>query len=82
MQWFDTVDESRDGAIDVKELQRALQLGNLHFSLQAVAQMIRCAALGAVTSARSPPFGLILFLRDVAFAQELSHGALEQQLAH
>jgi hypothetical protein len=43
MQWFDTVDESRDGKIDVKELQRALQMGNLNFSLQAVAQMIRCA---------------------------------------
>jgi hypothetical protein len=43
MQWFRTVDESGDGKIDVKELQRALAMGNLNFSLQACAQFIRCA---------------------------------------
>lgn len=41
VQWFRTVDKSGDGNIDVKELQQALALGNLHFSLQAVAMMIR-----------------------------------------
>jgi programmed cell death protein 6 len=41
VQWFDTVDADRSNAIDVKELQRALQMGNLNFSLQAVAMMIR-----------------------------------------
>jgi Ca2+-binding EF-hand superfamily protein len=45
LQWFDTVDASRDGKIDAKELQSALQLGNLNFSLQAVAMMIRRATL-------------------------------------
>ena len=42
MQWFDTIDRNRSGTLDVKELQAALALGNLHFSLKAVAHMIRC----------------------------------------
>lgn len=32
------------GQIDAKELQKALGMGNLHFSLQVVASMIRCVS--------------------------------------
>eukprot|EP00892_Ulva_mutabilis_P010356 jgi/Ulvmu1/7693/UM038_0125.1 len=40
-QWFRIVDEDGSGNIDATELQRALGMGNLHFSLQVVASMIR-----------------------------------------
>mmetsp|Transcript_3299 Transcript_3299/g.9479 ORF Transcript_3299/g.9479 Transcript_3299/m.9479 type:complete len:173 (-) Transcript_3299:93-611(-) len=40
-QWFDSVDVDRSGSISVMELQRALALGNLNFSLATVAHMIR-----------------------------------------
>jgi Ca2+-binding EF-hand superfamily protein len=42
MQWFNAIDVDRDGELDAGELQRALALGNLHFSLAVVAHMIRC----------------------------------------
>lgn len=51
LQWFDSIDVSRDGSLDGKELQRALALGNLHFSLQTVAHMIRFARLPGRQSA-------------------------------
>ena len=41
LQWFDAIDVDRNGELDAAELQRALGLGNLHFSLKSVAQMIR-----------------------------------------
>jgi len=41
VQWFDSVDVDRSGSISVMELQRALALGNLNFSLATVAHMIR-----------------------------------------
>lgn len=40
-EWFRRVDRDRSGKIDVKELQSALALGNLNFSLQTVAQMMK-----------------------------------------
>jgi len=40
-QWFGSVDTDRSGQIDVKELQRALAMGGLNFSLAVVAHMIR-----------------------------------------
>lgn len=40
-RWFDTIDRNRSGTLDAKELQAALAMGNLHFSLKAVAHMIR-----------------------------------------
>lgn len=40
-QWFQSVDTDRSGQISVTELQRALALGNLNFSLATVAHMIR-----------------------------------------
>lgn len=40
-QWFKAIDRDSNGTLDAAELQRALALGNLHFSLQAVAHMIR-----------------------------------------
>eukprot|EP01024_Parvocaulis_polyphysoides_P036599 TRINITY_DN32547_c1_g1_i4.p1 TRINITY_DN32547_c1_g1~~TRINITY_DN32547_c1_g1_i4.p1 ORF type:complete len:218 (+),score=0.69 TRINITY_DN32547_c1_g1_i4:2-655(+) len=40
-QWFDAIDQDRNGCLDAMELQRALALGQLHFSLQTVAHMIR-----------------------------------------
>lgn len=44
VQWFAAVDTDRSGRISVTELQEALALGNLHFSLAVCAQMIRFAA--------------------------------------
>ena len=41
MQWFDQIDRNRSGSLDAKELQSALALGKLNFSLKAVAHMIR-----------------------------------------
>lgn len=41
MQWFQSVDTDRSGAVSVEELQRALAMGGLHFSLALCAQMIR-----------------------------------------
>ena len=42
-QFFDVVDADHSGEIDVHELQRALALGDLNFSLSIVAHMIRRA---------------------------------------
>ncbi|KAK9819824.1 hypothetical protein WJX72_002771 [[Myrmecia] bisecta] len=41
LQWFQAVDADRSGSIDAQELQKALALGNLNFSLTSVAHMIR-----------------------------------------
>ena len=41
LQWFQAVDQDRSNAIDAAELQKALVLGNLHFSLAVCAHMIR-----------------------------------------
>ncbi|GMH33023.1 hypothetical protein BSKO_00857 [Bryopsis sp. KO-2023] len=40
-QWFRAVDADNSGQIDALELQRALAMGNLRFSLATVAHMIR-----------------------------------------
>eukprot|EP01023_Acetabularia_acetabulum_P025367 TRINITY_DN2428_c1_g1_i1.p2 TRINITY_DN2428_c1_g1~~TRINITY_DN2428_c1_g1_i1.p2 ORF type:complete len:169 (+),score=12.78 TRINITY_DN2428_c1_g1_i1:178-684(+) len=40
-QWFNAIDRDNNGYLDPNELQRALQLGNLNFSLQTIAHMIR-----------------------------------------
>lgn len=40
-QWFNAIDVDHSGELDAGELQRALALGNLHFSLAVVAHMIR-----------------------------------------
>jgi len=40
-QWFQAVDQDGSNAIDAKELQQALALGNLHFSLAVCAHIIR-----------------------------------------
>ena len=34
VQWFNVIDVDRNGQLDAKELQRALAIGNLHFSLK------------------------------------------------
>ena len=44
LQWFESIDLNKDGLLDATELQRALAVGNLHFSLVTVAHMIRCTA--------------------------------------
>ena len=41
MQWFQAVDQDKSNAIDALELQKALALGNLHFSLAVCAHIIR-----------------------------------------
>lgn len=41
VQWFQTVDTDRSGHVSAKELQRALAMGQLHFSLALCARMIR-----------------------------------------
>lgn len=40
-QWFAAIDVDRSGELDVRELQRALQMGNLNFGITDVDQMIR-----------------------------------------
>jgi Ca2+-binding EF-hand superfamily protein len=42
-QWFRAIDRDGNGMLDAAELQRALALGNLRFSLQLTSHMIRCA---------------------------------------
>lgn len=40
-QWFSSIDTDRTGTITAAELQRAMGLGGLQFSLMACAQMVR-----------------------------------------
>ncbi|XP_042378321.1 sorcin-like isoform X1 [Zingiber officinale] len=40
-EWYDRVDSNRSGNITAHQLQRALSVGNLDFSLSVVQQMIR-----------------------------------------
>jgi Ca2+-binding EF-hand superfamily protein len=40
-QWFDAIDKDRNGKLTAMELQSALQLGGLNFSLATVAHIIR-----------------------------------------
>ncbi len=40
-QWFNAIDTDRNGQLTAQELQSALQLGNLNFSLVTVAHLIR-----------------------------------------
>ena len=46
-QWFMAVDTDRSGSIGPQELQRALAMGGLNYSLAMCAQMIRWVALPA-----------------------------------
>lgn len=41
LQWFEAIDKDRDGQLSAVELQSALQLGGLNFSLATVAHIIR-----------------------------------------
>ena len=45
MQWFNFIDSDKDGLVSAPELQRALSKGGLHYSLQTIANMIRCASV-------------------------------------
>lgn len=54
-QWFTAIDRDNNGRLDVWELQRALALGNLHFSLQLVAHLIRLQAHPPDHVVSSPP---------------------------
>lgn len=40
-QWFDAIDKDKDGKLTAPELQSALQLGGLNFSLATTAHIIR-----------------------------------------
>ncbi|XP_038693996.1 sorcin-like isoform X2 [Tripterygium wilfordii] len=40
-EWFDRVDSERTGSITAAQLQNALAVGNLNFSISVVQQMIR-----------------------------------------
>lgn len=40
-KWFDAIDKDGNGELTARELQAALQLGNLNFSLATVAHIIR-----------------------------------------
>lgn len=40
-QWFDAIDKDGNGQLTPMELQQALQLGHLNFSLATVAHIIR-----------------------------------------
>lgn len=39
--WFNSIDSDRNGQLDSKELQRALQLGHLNFDLSDVDRMVK-----------------------------------------
>lgn len=41
MQWFRQIDKDRSGTLDVHELQQALALGRINFSLKTVQCIIR-----------------------------------------
>lgn len=41
LQWFQAIDKDGNGELTAVELQAALQLGNLNFSLATVAHIIR-----------------------------------------
>ncbi len=41
LQWFDAIDKDKNGQLTALELQNALQLGGLDFSLATVAHIIR-----------------------------------------
>lgn len=59
LQWFDSIDLNRDGLLDVSELQKALAIGNLQFSLVTVAHMIRCSA-GVPDAVKSSIFPIMI----------------------
>ena len=40
-QWFDSIDTNHNGQLDVRELQKALSMGNMTFSLATVSQIMR-----------------------------------------
>jgi hypothetical protein len=42
-KWYDAIDKDHNGKLTVTELQAALQLGGLNFSLATVAHIIRWA---------------------------------------
>eukprot|EP00882_Tetradesmus_deserticola_P001849 GHRQ01001983.1.p2 GENE.GHRQ01001983.1~~GHRQ01001983.1.p2 ORF type:complete len:170 (+),score=46.16 GHRQ01001983.1:152-661(+) len=44
--WFDAIDIDHSGRLDSKELQRALAMGNLHYGLNDVDQMVRAFDVG------------------------------------
>jgi hypothetical protein len=58
-QWFMTVDTDRSGHINSAELQRALAMGNLNFSLAICQQMIRSVLRRCLPL---PPFCLAICL--------------------
>ena len=41
LQWFSSIDTDRSGKLDVFELQRALAMGGLNFSLKTVQALMR-----------------------------------------
>jgi cell division FtsZ-interacting protein ZapD len=41
MQWFDAIDKDGNGQLSPRELQAALEMGHLNFSLVTVAHIIR-----------------------------------------
>ena len=41
LQFFQQIDENRNGWMDAHELQKALGMSSLHFSMSVTAQMIR-----------------------------------------
>ena len=55
VQFFDVVDADHSGEIDVHELQRALALGDLNFSLSIVAHMIRRAGNTSFSGNKAEP---------------------------
>lgn len=55
VQWFKAIDRDGNGSLDSTELQRALALGNLHFSLQATSHMIRCGSVPLSLALRAIP---------------------------
>ncbi|KAL3150754.1 hypothetical protein ABBQ32_000531 [Trebouxia sp. C0010 RCD-2024] len=57
MQWFDSLDLDNDGRLNATELQRALAVGNLHFSLVTIAHMIRIQNHGSSNAISCTEFG-------------------------
>lgn len=77
-QWFGSVDTDRSGQIDVKELQRALAMGGLNFSLAVVAHMIRWAPHPRHALRRAKMFVVVICvlgaLKRLALENKRHHG--------
>ena len=56
-QWFESIDTNNNGQLDVRELQKALSMGNMTFSLATVSQIMRVYDAGGTGCISFTDFG-------------------------